>query len=225
MFRLSPCIGLVTSDPTAAADFYVRHLGMGLAHASGTQLLAGSLRLFIDPGMPRPLVFELATPRLGDARPILRGLGFDEVVWTGVGGSNLVRDPFGLVVSIYQANEEPLVDVFVPVANHLVRPCLGALVPNPKEAATFYSRVLDDEAVRLSDASFALESGGLRLRFRQGPLPRPALWLRQEAPISELRSLGFRAQSEPGVFLDPFGLMWCMDIGERSSFAVVELAS
>ncbi|MCW5936908.1 MAG: hypothetical protein KIT11_06350 [Fimbriimonadaceae bacterium] len=214
-------MGLVTPEPSAAAAFYAGHLGMAIvSRENGIELSGGLLRLFLDPGAPRPLVLELLTCDLLEARLRLKGFGFEEIAWKGPGGSNLVRDPFGYVFNIYSSPstfESPEVEL---TDSRLVKPFVGGLLLSPGEAADFYGELLCQAPDLLPDRSVAIESGLVRLRFRQAPVSQPALWLTSLPSAEDLVALGFKEVFE-SVFVDPFGLAWCHDRGAEDDRAVV----
>lgn len=210
-FLLSRCVGLVTPDPGAAVAYYQSQFEMvSISTEISVELVAGPLRLFIDPGHARALVFELITEDLVEARHYLHQFGFEELVWRGAGQSCLVRDPFGLVVNIHQDRSAFLPTELEPPEPGHFKGCIGAQVPDPKQAGDFYANVLESCASRLPDASRIVDSGPLRLRFRAGTPVRPMLWLKSDAPVTELVASGCQ-QAESDILLDPFGLAWCVE--------------
>ena len=219
--ELSPCVGLVTPDPGAAAAFLCDFLEMEMAGAeAGIELAAGPLRFFLDPGQPRPLVFELATDDHQQARHMIKGFGFEELVWRGPGQSCLARDPFGLVFNIHQDQPglEPIeLDDLEPT---LVKPCVGARLPDPRQAAEFYSQALDSPASRLPDGSYIVDSGPVRLRFKFGVGTTPMVWLRSDAPVKRLLMNGCR-RVDGGAVADPYGIHWCVEAAAEARTAVV----
>jgi hypothetical protein len=220
-FLLSRCVGLATPEPHTAEQYYRNRLGMRiLGNEAGTELAAGPLRLFIDPGSRRPLVLELLTPRLDEARTTVRSLGFEEVVWKGQGQSCLVRDPFGLTLNIFEDPGAFLPSGIEPPEDSVVKPCLGALTPDPEPMAQFYGKVLASPSNRLADGSFAVDSGSLRMRFREGVETRPALWLANDAPSRLPDDSGWKEVAER-AFEDPFGIVWCAETIEKATHAVV----
>lgn len=219
-FILSRCIGLVTPELGVAADFYQDHFEMVASNPhSITELVAGPLRLYLDPGQPRPLVFELVTEDLADARHLVRQFGFEELMWRGAGHPCLVRDPFGLVFNIHEDRSAFLPMNLDPPDPGFVKPCLGALVANPMEAAEFYAEVLQSCASRIPDNSYVVDSGALRLRFRIGSKTAPVVWLRSTAPVDKLLQVGC-AFSHNDMLVDPFGLIWSIEAASTAAHAV-----
>ena len=208
---LSRCIGLVTPSMGAAAQFYVHHFGMvDLDPASGVELAAGPLRLFLDPGQNRPVVFELTTDDHHEARHLVRQFGFEELVWRGQGQSCLVRDPFGLVFNIHEDRTASFPQTLEEPDPGFIKPCVGAVTPSPDATATFYARVLDSVPSRLPDGSYVVDSGPIRIRFRSGPETRPVIWIRSDAPLDQLQEAGC-FQSHDDVLIDPFGVTWSIE--------------
>ncbi|MBS1715606.1 MAG: VOC family protein [Armatimonadetes bacterium] len=218
---VSPCVGLVTPDPGAAAGFLCDVLDMEIVGTdAGIELWGGPLRFFIDPGQPRPLVFELATDDHAQARQLVRSFGFEELVWRGPGQSCLARDPFGLVFNIHQDSSglgSFDLEGFEPA---LIKPCIGAGLPDPHEAASFYSEVLDSPFSRLPDGSYVVGSGPVRLRFRFGVGTAPMVWLRADAPVKKLLTNGCR-KSDGNAVVDPYGVHWCVEAAPEARTAVV----
>jgi catechol 2,3-dioxygenase-like lactoylglutathione lyase family enzyme len=220
-FLLSRCVGLATPDPQSAELYYRSRLGMRVVgNDAGTELAAGPVRLFIDPGPRRPLVLELLAPDLGEARAAVRSLGFEELVWKGRGQSCLVRDPYGLVANVFEDAAAFLPAGIEPPEEGVVKACIGALTPSPEPIAGFYSRILGSPVNRLADRSLALDSGPLRMRFREGPETRPALWLANDAPLDLAEGCGWKEVADQ-AFEDPFGVVWCAETIERATHAVV----
>lgn len=218
---LSRCVGLVTPDPEVAANYYQTHFGMTQVQSeAGVELCAGPLRLFLDPGQPKPMVLEVITPDLREARPIVRRLGYEEIVWRGPGQSCLVRDPFGLVFNIHEDRSAFLLLDIDGSQTGFLKSCLGAIVSSPVDVAGFYAEVLESTADRLPDGTYLVESGPLRLRFKQGILTTPVVWMRSDAPIDKLMAAGCHG-SEPSVLTDPFGLSWCAESLRQTERAVV----
>ncbi len=220
MFQVSSCVGLLAREPMGAVQFYERAFGMrwvGSEH--GIELSAGPLRLFVDPGEPRPLVLELLTPDLEVARRRVAAFGFERLLWEGVGRTNLVRDPFGLLWNVFEDPHAFGPPDLEPPEVGVAKACVGGLVPDPGHVASFYARVLESAPNRLTDNSWAVDSGGMRARFRYSERVSPAIWL-TEAPADGLRREGV-AESDPGVFVDPFGVAWCVELGEKPTHAAV----
>ena len=210
-FLLSRCIGLVTPDIGVAAEFYQNHFDMVAVDSdTSTELIAGPLRLFLDPGQPRPLVFELTTDDHQEARHLARQFGFEELVWRGPGQSCLVRDPFGLVLNVHEDRTAFLPMNLDPPEPGFVKPCLGAMVPSPNESADFYAEILQASASRLPDGSYIVDSGSLRIRFREGKETAPTVWLRSNAPVEHLTRVGCQMASKVAL-TDPFGISWSLE--------------
>lgn len=219
-FLLSRCVGLVTPDPGAAAAFYQSQFEMvSFCTEVSLELAAGPLRLFIDPGRKRELVFELITDDLSEARQLVRQFGFEELVWRGAGQSCLVRDPFGLVINIHQDRSAFLPAPLEPPEPGFVKGCLGAQVPDPELTAEFYAKVLGSSVSRLADGSRIVDDGALRFRFRTGDSACPLIWLKSDAPVPDLVAAGCELHSSD-LLLDPFGVAWCVEAASPAVRAV-----
>ena len=219
-FLMSRCLGLVTPDPGAAMAFYVSTFGMEPIGDETIELQAGPLNLFIDPGKSRPMVFELITDDLADARAAVRTMGFEELVWRGPDQSCLVRDPFGLVLNIHEDRA-----LFLPLDleasdDQYFKPCVGALTPAPCDLAEFYSRVLDAPYSRLPGGSYIVDSGPIRLRFRRGISTTPMVWLKSDAPVEQFGLAGCMV-TDAGVMTDPYGVHWCTETITAAPLAAV----
>jgi catechol 2,3-dioxygenase-like lactoylglutathione lyase family enzyme len=222
MFRVSPCVGLSTPDLDEASRFYCDAMGMDLeAFEDGAELLAGPMRIFLDPGPRSSAVFELLAPNLEDARGKLKFYGFEVVAWNGVGRANIVRDPFGLIFNVFEYDDEDLLDINLG-EHRMYRAMIGAVTPQPKPLAEFYSMVLQQPANKLTDGSYLLGGGNVGMRVRKGEVDAQVLWLSHEAPVEHLLDAGCTPlESDHSVITDPYGLSWAVETREQSSFAVV----
>lgn len=221
-FRLSRCVGLVCPEPTEAAAFYVRAFDMRPVEAEdGLCLSAGPIRLYLDAGALRPLVLELVTPAVEEARSPLKRFGFEETLWRGAGKSCLVVDPFGVSVNLYEDSGAFEPEGLAEPEDGWAKPCVGVLATDPEGVAAFYSSVLGSPAGRLPDGSLAVESGGLRLRTRQAERTAPCLWLESGIDLARLASLGCTLDDD--LLTDPFGLVWVADTAARPDRAAVRM--
>lgn len=209
-FLLSRCLGLVTPDPGAAMAFYVSTFGMEPVGEETIELNAGPLTFFIDPGKTRPMVFELITDDLADARLAVRSFGFEELVWRGPDQSCLIRDPFGLVLNVYEDRSLFTPMDLEPPDDGYFKACIGALSPAPCDLAEFYSQVLDAPYSRLPGGSYIVDSGPVRLRFRRGVSTTPMVWLKPDAPVDQFGLAGCMV-TDAGVMTDPYGVNWCTE--------------
>jgi catechol 2,3-dioxygenase-like lactoylglutathione lyase family enzyme len=221
-FRVSPCVGLSTPDLDSASRFYCDAMGMELeSFEDGAELLAGPLRIFLDPGPRSSAVFELLAPDLDGAQGKLKFYGFEVVAWNGVGRANIVRDPFGLVFNIFEFDEADTVEL--DLGEHRVyRPMIGAVTPSPKPLAEFYSMVLQQPANRLTDGSYLLGGSEVSMRIRPGEVDAQVLWLSHDAPVEHYLDAGCRPlEDDNSVITDPYGLSWAVETRIQSSHAVV----
>lgn len=210
-FLLSRCVGLVTPEPGVAAMFYQNHFDMRLGTTEAVlELVAGPVRIYLDPGQPRPAVLELVTEDLAQARADARKFGFEELCWRGEGQSCLVRDPFGLVFNVFEDRTAFLPIDLEPPEPGFVKACVGALVPEPEEVADFYADILESMSSRLPDGSYIVDSGAMRMRFRNGDSASPVVWLKPDAPTQRLAAAGCH-RDDSGVLRDPFGMQWCVE--------------
>lgn len=219
-FLLSQCVGLVTADTAEAAQYYMDFFGMEPEEVELiVALTAGPLTLFIDPGHCRPPVFELVTPDLDIAREIVAHFEFQEIVWRGAGQSCLVRDPFGIVFNIHEDRSLFLPQGLEEPRQSFIKPSIGAFLPEPQVAASFYSQLLESADYRLPDGSYAIDSGSMRLRFKQGDHTTPVIWVKSSAPVAKLVKSGCKSGPE-GIFVDPYGVSWIREIPVKAKKAV-----
>ncbi|MBS1723415.1 MAG: hypothetical protein JSS66_10735 [Armatimonadetes bacterium] len=211
----------MTPDPGAAALFYQDAFDMDVVRSEvGFEMVAGPLRLFIDPGQARPLVLELVTDDALEARGILRSFGYEELVWRGPGQSCLVRDPFGLVMNIHEDRSAFIEFCLSGPDESIFRPCVGAQSPISEDVAEFYAKLLESPLCRTPDGCHVVDSGSMRLRFRQGPTTAPMVWLRPGTPLGTFAEAGC-ADCQNGVLIDPFGIHWCAESSVTTTTAVV----
>lgn len=210
-FLLSRCVGLVTPNPVEAANYYQNHFGMRVAGVDPiVELVAGSIRLYLDPGKRRPLVMELLATDLQEARHAARQFGFEEIVWRGQGESCLLRDPFGLIFNVHHERTAFELDELEPPEQSFVKPCLGAILPEARYASEFYASVFECPNSKLPDGSYVVDSGPIRLRFKEGNATLPVVWIRNDSPLEDLIMAGC-TRSERGTIVDPLGINWCLD--------------
>jgi hypothetical protein len=187
----------------------------------GAELLAGPLRIFLDPGPRSTAVFELLAPDLDGAQGKLKFYGFEVVAWNGVGRANIVRDPFGLVFNIFEFDEADAIELDLG-EHRIYRPMIGAVTPSPKPLAEFYSMVLQQPANRLTDGSYLLGGSDVSMRIRPGEVDAQVLWLSHDAPVEHLLDAGCQPlEDDNSVITDPFGLSWAVETRIQSSHAVV----
>lgn len=210
-FLLSRCVGLVTQNPAEAANYYQTHFGMQVAEVDSViELIAGSLRVYLDPGKRRPLVLELLATDLSEARQAARHFGFEEIVWRGFGESCLLRDPFGLIFNVHQERTDVELHELEPPVPSFVKPCIGAILPEAQYASEFYSELFESPNSKLPDGSYVVDSGPIRLRFKQGNATLPVIWIKNDAPLEQLIQAGCQ-RSERGTIVDPLGINWCLE--------------
>ena len=101
-YQISDCISLTVADRDAALRFNEEMVGPSTGEGREIALQSRSLHLFVDEGAPVGPVLELEVADLTKAREDLRSRGFTELRWGGVGESNYVRDPHGIVWNIWQ---------------------------------------------------------------------------------------------------------------------------
>jgi catechol 2,3-dioxygenase-like lactoylglutathione lyase family enzyme len=211
-FSLSRCVALQTPRPAEALEFYRTQLDMRfVGDQRGTELAAGGLRFFIDPGNPR-LMFELETSDLSVARREIGALGLELIEWGGPDRANLVVDPFGLMWNVFEAPPrtlEPLDE------DALVMLKLGLNTHRRADAAEYYARLLD-VPVTFSGPAAILDSGPVRLRIEPGLPEGPVLWVR---PGTDMTRLGGAIHAT--AVTDPFGVRWRVSPGAKSDLAAV----
>lgn len=211
-FSLSRCVALQTPRPAEALEFYRTQLDMQLVgHQHGTELAAGGLRFFIDPGNLR-LMYELQTTDLRVARREIGALGLELVEWGGPERANLVVDPFGLIWNIHEAPPSPM-DPLEDDA--LVMLKLGLNTHRRADAAEFYARLLD-VPVTFTGPAAILDSGPVRMRIEPGLPEGPVLWVR---PGTDMTLLGGAVHAT--AVTDPFGVRWRVSPGAKSDLAAV----
>ncbi len=220
--RVSPCIGLVTPEIERAAEFYVNAMGMGLdEEQDSVELLAGPLHLFIDPGPIGQPVFELLVEDLDASEGKFKFFGFETLVWNGVGKANLVRDPFGLVFNVFEYGDDDYFEVAAGSDGSFC-PHIGAVTPDTKAVAEFYSTVLQQPANKLSDGSILVSGGELGLRFMKGTVNVGVIWLAHSVSVPQLVRSGCESIEDGGrVIADPFGLCWAIEKRQAATHAVV----
>lgn len=182
LFWLSRYVGLTSPDPQHAVHTYAAKLGMEPVPHHIAEVQAGPLHFCIDPGDPAPPVLELMTPRLAEARPALRARGFTELVWKGVGETNLVADPFGNKWNVYQ--HDPADDDF-PEEHPNVLPKIGLIHHRPHDVAHFYAALFEAKLSQRGTA-FIIDSGPIRLRVQSGLPEGPTFWLHPDFDIGRL---------------------------------------
>ncbi|MCB0827028.1 MAG: VOC family protein [Armatimonadetes bacterium] len=177
-FRLSPCVGICSPNATDAIELYRDALGARPIPGEGlVHLACGPLHIFVDPGQPRPPVFEFLVTNLADARKTAKASGFEEIVWQGQGGNNFLVDPFGVTWNVtHDLGFDP--EEFGE-GDSPVLPKLGILTHEPHNAAMYYSAMLGEPASKIGDA-FIIDSGPIRLRIQAGLPVGSCLWLNSD---------------------------------------------
>jgi catechol 2,3-dioxygenase-like lactoylglutathione lyase family enzyme len=214
-------VGLVVEKPAVAGAFFQEALGLRTSEDNFGLIAEGALKFFLDPGAQSRVIFELLVDNLDEAEAELPRRGFTLLTWRGPAESNFVRDPWGLIWNIYEADpDEP--HLTEPDDGYVI-PTIGASIPDPTGAADFYGRLFRVEPGRLVDNSHIVDAGEIRLRFRRGEF-QPLLWLAQDVPDAYLEEHGF-LPTKADDWVDPFGFHWARPVQVGSTKAAVEMSS
>lgn len=219
--RPSPCVGLVVKKPAVAGAFFQEVLGLRTLEDDSGLIAEGALTFFLEPGVQPRVIFEFLVDDLDKAEMELPRRGLTLLTWRGPGNSNFVRDPWGLVWNVYEADlDEP--HLTEPDDGHVIA-TIGASLSDPAGAAEFYGRLFGVAPGRLVDNSHIVDAGEIRLRFRRGEF-QPLLWLAQDVPDAYLEEHGF-LPTKADDWVDPFGFHWARPVQIGSTKAAVEMAS
>ena len=84
--------------------FYRDQIGLEVVKSDVAQVEFNTapVRLFVDHGSNRALIFELLVPNLIEARQDLIDKGCEILRWEGRGKTCYVRDPFGFVFNVWE---------------------------------------------------------------------------------------------------------------------------
>lgn len=183
----------------------------------GIALSGAGLRLYIDPGDPGPVVFELLCDDLALTRQTLRNFGFQEISWQGHGALNLVVDPYEIRWNIYEDRSALPYKELDPSDEALLLPKIGIVTHLAPKAAAFYAEVLAEPLTTRSDC-FIIDSGPMRLRV-QGGLPEgPNLWLPNEFDLQTISPTAKKSYA-----IDENGVCWRKAGKSNKPHAVVSL--
>lgn len=222
--RVSHCVLIEATDWPRAVHFYERAFDFPVqGYQNGMELVAGPLRLFIEPGKKNALLIELATEDIDQARVKLRIAGFEEIVWNPERGHCSVVDPFGILWNVIEDKSQ-----FIPldpseIKETFIRAKVGINLPRSNDAAQFYSELLDSPLSRLADGTWIIDSGVMRLRISTSHLTFCCLWLAQDAPTCDLADDGFDFDGD--LARDPFGVYWRVDSMPEMTHAVTEVGT
>ena len=103
-YKMSCCVCLQTPAQKQALAFYRDVIGLPVKcdDRAIVELDASPIRLFLDQGEPRELIFELLVPDLEAAKKELTAAGCKIIRWEGKGKCCYIRDPFGQMFNLFE---------------------------------------------------------------------------------------------------------------------------
>jgi len=220
-FRVSNSVLVETPDWNEAVQFYEHTFEFPeRRYEGGVEFDAGPIQLLVEAEARPSTTFELLTDQRDQARAALRIAGFQEIHWPTSAGPALVVDPFGFHWGI-RLDPHLLVppDLTEPTKSY-VRAKIGLNTPRADEVAQFYADLLNEPVNRLTDGTWIVDSGSMRMRFLSSHLTFACLWLSPEAPVADLADDG--CDFDGDLARDPFGVYWRIDSSPAVTHAVIQ---